>query len=92
MRIINSWEDVGDTYFTVELEDNRFVDVRSPEREHGDFLNGFLHVINLNGGDVYSAESNAEGKAVGCLEFLDMLNVLDYVSAHADQYLKEHCK
>lgn len=91
MRIVNSWYDEGDTYFKVEIGEDRFVDVRSPEREHGNFLNGFLHVINLNGGEVYSAESDADGKAVGCLEFLDMLNVLDYVSEHADQYLKEHC-
>ena len=88
MRIVDSWYDEGDTYFKVEIGEDRFVDVRSPERSNKDYKNGFLHVIDLNGGNVYSSDSDKDGVAVDCLAFLDLLSVLDYVSEHADEYLE----
>ena len=72
MKIIDTWEDNGDKYCTVEVEENKFVDVKKPYDS-----TDYVYVMDCqNGLEVYEKDSD---KGVANLSLEQYAKVTDLV-------------
>ncbi len=93
MRIINSWNDYccgekgKDVYFTVEIDNGKFVDVKYPNFQNGEYRDSFSYIMDCElGGNVYSY-FNESGD--GVLTDAQYDEIIKFVDNEAENYLSE---
>ena len=90
MKIINKWDDIGvdgtDVYFTVELADDEFVDVKYPNMHNRDYVNSYSYVMECaNGLQVYSTETNEDGIGIRELSHEEEDNIIEFVGKQEEK-------